>query len=164
MNRIHIVGRQNHGKTTLIVELVEEFTRRDVRVGTIKHSAHRHELDTPGKDSYRHRVSGAAPAAVVTADLIGAFIPFAVGDSPYAKLQPLFADCRLVLVEGHIEAQAPKIEVWRQEVGGPSLATEKNGIVAVVTDNPLEVHLPIWPRSNIRDLAGQLLEISRHGG
>ena len=28
MNRIHIVGRKNHGKTTLVVELVQEFCRR----------------------------------------------------------------------------------------------------------------------------------------
>ena len=55
MNRIHIVGRKNHGKTTLIVEVLAEFHRRGIRVGAIKHSAHRRELDPPGKDSYRHR-------------------------------------------------------------------------------------------------------------
>lgn len=51
MKLIHIVGRQNHGKTTLIVELLEEFARQAIVVGTIKHSSHAHELDRPGKDS-----------------------------------------------------------------------------------------------------------------
>ena len=56
--RIHVVGRRNHGKTTLLVELVEELCRRGLRVGTLKHSSHTHELDTPGKDSHRHRLAG----------------------------------------------------------------------------------------------------------
>ena len=80
MQTIHIVGRQNHGKTTLIVELIEEFRRRGLRVGTFKHSAHAHELDTPGKDSHRHRLAGAEPVAGITAELIGVFPPRAAGD------------------------------------------------------------------------------------
>ena len=59
MHRLHIIGGKNHGKTTLIVELVQELTKRNLRVGTIKHTHHRHELDVPGKDSYRHRLAGA---------------------------------------------------------------------------------------------------------
>ena len=55
--------KNDRGKTTLLIELVEELTRRGVRVGTIKHSSHSHELDTPGKDSFRHRQAGATPAA-----------------------------------------------------------------------------------------------------
>ena len=45
MKRLHIIGGKNHGKTTLVVELVEEFTRRGMTVGTIKHTHHQHELD-----------------------------------------------------------------------------------------------------------------------
>ena len=45
MKLIHIVGRQNNGKTTLIVELVNEFIKRGLRIGTMKHSGHEHELD-----------------------------------------------------------------------------------------------------------------------
>lgn len=47
MKRIHIVGRRNSGQTTLIVEQVTEFTLRGYCVGTIRHSHHQHELDTP---------------------------------------------------------------------------------------------------------------------
>ncbi len=75
MKTIHLVGRQNHGKTTLLVELIEELTRRGIRVGTIKHTSHVHELDTPGKDSFRHRQAGADPVAVVSKDLIGVYLP-----------------------------------------------------------------------------------------
>ncbi|MEO2032331.1 MAG: molybdopterin-guanine dinucleotide biosynthesis protein B, partial [Planctomycetaceae bacterium] len=57
--RIHIVGRKNSGKTGLIVELVSFLTDLGYCVGTIKHTHHDHELDTPGKDSYRHCAAGA---------------------------------------------------------------------------------------------------------
>ena len=72
MNRIHIIGRKNHGKTQLVVELVEEFSLRGLRVGTIKHTHHDHELDTPGKDSHRHRSAG---AAVVVIDSAASLVP-----------------------------------------------------------------------------------------
>jgi hypothetical protein len=32
MKRLHIIGGKNHGKTTLVVELVKELTRRGVSV------------------------------------------------------------------------------------------------------------------------------------
>jgi molybdopterin-guanine dinucleotide biosynthesis protein B len=161
MNRIHIVGRQNHGKTTLVVELVEELMRRGIRVGTIKHSSHSHELDTPGKDSHRQRIAGASPAAIVTADLIGVYVPRRNASDFYAQLEPMFVDCELVLVEGHIDGQALKIEVWRQDVGGPCLALDRGDIAAVVSDDPLDLEIPVWPRSNIGRLADKILTVAQ---
>ena len=60
MKVLHIVGRKKHGKTTLLEELIRELTARGLRVGTLKHCGHEHELDTPGTDSFRHGKSGAA--------------------------------------------------------------------------------------------------------
>jgi molybdopterin-guanine dinucleotide biosynthesis protein B len=159
MKLIHVVGRQNHGKTTLIVDLVEEYTRRGIAVGTIKHSSHAHELDAPGKDSYRHRRAGAAPAAVITPEMLGVWLPRRAGDDPYAALAPMFSACRLVLVEGHIDAAGPTIEVWRQAVGGPCLAATYGNIHAVVTDDAAEPGLRVWPRNDVPGLARRLLDL-----
>jgi molybdopterin-guanine dinucleotide biosynthesis protein MobB len=63
VKRLHIIGGKNHGKTMLVVELVQEFARRGIPVGTIKHTHHHHEVDVPGKDSHRHRLAGAAAAS-----------------------------------------------------------------------------------------------------
>lgn len=162
MNRIHIVGRKNHGKTTLMVELIRELTARGVRVGSIKHSSHVHELDTPGKDSYRQREAGAAPAAVVTDRLLGIFLPVS-DESPetrYDRLAPMFARCQIVLVEGDFQSPATKVEVWRQAVGTPCLAQEQGGIAAVVTDDPIQLDLPVWPRKDIRRVADEILRLA----
>ncbi len=142
MKLIHILGRQNHGKTTLIVDLVEEYKRRGVAVGTIKHSSHAHELDTPGKDSYRQRQAGASAVAVIAAEMLGLWLPRNTDANPYALLAPMFSACRLALVEGDIDAEGTKIEVWREAIGGPCLAETHHEIQAIVTDDVVETRAP----------------------
>lgn len=159
MKCIHVVGRRNHGKTTLLVELLEEFSRRGVRTGTIKHSSHSHELDTPGKDSFRHRRAGANPTAIVSKDLIGVYLPRQPGADFYDCLAGMFTGCDLVLVEGHLDGPGVKIEVWREAVGGPPLATERGDVAAVVSDDPLSLDVPVWPRSDVAKLADRLLAL-----
>ena len=162
MNCIHIVGRKNHGKTTLIVELVQEFCRRGVRVGTIKHSRHVHELDTPGKDSYRHRTAGSQPAAIITRGSVGIFLN-SDGYCGYELVGPLFADCQIVLVEGHIDAHGTKVEVWRAAVNSPCLAGERADIAAVVSDDRPDVSIPVWPRSDVARLADEIWNLVDRG-
>jgi molybdopterin-guanine dinucleotide biosynthesis protein B len=160
MQRIHIVGRKNHGKTQLVVELVEEFTRRGLRVGTIKHTHHRHELDTPGKDSHRHRTSGAAVVGVVSQGMCAVFVPTpptaGVLDR-YAAMSPMFDACDIVLVEGDSQTDAPKIEVWRAVQQTAPLAAIDAAILAVVTDDALDLRAPLLRRSDVPRLADWLL-------
>ena len=158
--RVHVVGRQGHGKTTSIEALVAELRRRGLVVGTVKHSSHRHELDNPGKDSHRHRLAGAAPAAIVTPELVAVYAPRGAAD-PYAQLEPLFRACDLVLVEGHLDrADAPQIEVWRAALGEPPLACEHSSIGAVVSADPLPrgVTAELW-RPPLSACAARLLEL-----
>ena len=75
MKRIHIVGRKNSGKTTLVADLVAHLTANGHRVGTIKHTHHQHELDTPGKDSHRHREAGAAVVGILCPGMTAVFRP-----------------------------------------------------------------------------------------
>lgn len=163
MRLVHIVGRQNNGKTTLICELVEELVRRGFRVGTIKHSSHDHELDHPGKDSFRHRHAGARPASVVSAHQLAIYLPRAADEDPLELLEPAFGACDLVLVEGFIERDGTKIEVWRREIGKPLLAGERPGIVAVVSDDNPVVRQPVWPRSDVPHLADEVLRLAGLG-
>lgn len=159
MHRIHVVGRKNHGKTTLIVDLVGHLSEQGVRVGTIKHTSHAHELDTPGKDSHRHRVAGASPAAIVSEGLVALYLSRNPATDSYDQLAPLFRDCDLVLVEGHCNSPGMKIEVWRQEAGGPPLAQERDDILGLVTDDPIQTDSPVWPRSDISAVARQVLAL-----
>ncbi len=162
MNRVHIIGKKNHGKTTLTVALVQELRRRGLVVGTIKHSPHHHELDTEGKDSYRHREAGASPAAVVTSELVGVFMPRPDADDPYSRLAPIYQGCDIVLVEGDKGLPGGvKIEVWRAEVGSaPLCTTGRDDISALVTDDSVDVDVAVWPRSDVARVTDGLLALS----
>jgi molybdopterin-guanine dinucleotide biosynthesis protein B len=45
--------------------------------------------------------------------------------------------CDLVLIEGFKNGGFPKLEVWRAEVGKPTLWPEWPGITAIASDTPL---------------------------
>ena len=169
MKRIHILGRKNHGKTTLLVALVEHLTARGLRVGTIKHTHHAHELDTPGKDSHRHRAAGASVSAILSRSLNAVFWPPEnlddEGRAPanvdrYAAFAPHFADCDLVLVEGDTTCQGMKIEVWRQAVGSAPMALADPQIRAVITDDVVDAPVPCVPRSDMDAIAAKVLELA----
>ena len=161
MRRVHVVGGKNHGKTTLIVELVRALTRRSLRVGTIKHSSHAHELDRPGTDTHRHRIAGAVPSAIVTGALVGVWRPRTEDEDGYAILAPLYADRDLVIVEGDRDTDRPKIEVWRREVDGVPLAMADRSTVLVVSDDetPEGLACPVRPRADVEAIADDLLDL-----
>lgn len=163
MRKIHIVGRRNSGKTTLIRELIPYFASLGMRVGTIKHTHHHHELDTPGKDSCLHRQAGAAVVGIISRGMQAVFIPHPPSQEvfdPYAEMSPSFENCDLVLVEGDWEAQAIKVEVWRAGSHSLPVAIERSDIAAVVSDDPLACDLPCWPRSDVPNIGQNLIHLA----
>lgn len=168
MKRLHIIGGKNHGKTTLIVELVRELTGRGLRIGTIKHTHHHHELDTPGKDSHRHREAGSAVVGICSRSMNAAFWPpdedergAASGEQKYAKLASVFDDCDLVLVEGDSQTRAPKLEVWRSEIGTAPIAKSNPSVLAVVSDDPNvgSSGITVWSRADVAGLATKVVAL-----
>jgi molybdopterin-guanine dinucleotide biosynthesis protein B len=157
---VHIVGRQGQGKTKLVVEIIRELAGRGVRVGSIKHSSHAHELDIPGKDSQVHRAAGSNPAAVIAENLVGVFMTPAPDGDEYARLELLYSGCEIVVVEGDIRGPGPKVEVWRAEISPTPLAAERDDIVAIVSDDATDVALPRFSRADIRGVADFVLSLA----
>ena len=58
-----VVGWKNSGKTTLMVGLVGELSRRGFAVSVIKHAHAKFEIDHEGRDSYKMREAGACQVA-----------------------------------------------------------------------------------------------------
>lgn len=165
MKRIHIIGGKNHGKTTLVIELVEHLSSQGYRVGTIKHTHHQHELDAPGKDSFRHREAGAGVVGILSRSMNALFwqpppAPDSSSDERYEAFSPAFEKCHLVIVEGDTQTTATKIEVWRKSLGTQPLAATDASIKAVITHDecPSEVTAPTWPRADIHALAENILK------
>ena len=165
--RVHIVGRKNSGKTTLVCELVREFTSRGIRVATVKHTHHHHELDTPGKDSHLHREAGAAAVGILSPQMTAMFIPSdrqLRGERRYEQFESLFADCSLILVEGDLNSAAPRIEVWRSVVSEEPYSAKDFAISAVISDDFVGgLSCPLWPRNSIKNVADKILELIQVG-
>lgn len=157
---IHIVGHAGCGKTTLIVDLVKALVEKKIRVGTMKHSAHIHELDKPGKDSFKHRNAGAAPVTMVTEQMSAVYLPRTVDTSPEKLLETYYSDVEIVLIEGWISGPFQKIEVWRKSMEKSPLFPDIENVQAIVTDDSLTgMILPIFPRSGIDSLVNFILTL-----
>jgi len=161
--RIHIVGRRNCGKTTLVCNLLQEFGRRGLQTATVKHTHHPHELDTPGKDSWKHRQAGASMVGILSPQLTAVFQPHSQherGEERYAVMLAAAQHCDLVIVEGDLHTSAPKLEVWREVATEPPYATDVPGIHAVIsTRQSIEVPCPVWSGLSIEELAERVLQV-----
>ncbi len=137
-----IVGCSQSGKTTLLERLIPEFTRRGWRVGTIKHHhGNRLELDKPGKDSWRHKAAGASTSIVCSPRRIGMVRDMDHDPGPQRLLR-LLDHTDIVLCEGYKQADFPKVEVFRSQVGEQPLCLEDRRLLAVVSDEQLDCRAP----------------------
>lgn len=130
---IQVIGHKDSGKTTLICRLVRHLTTEGFRVGTIKHDAHRFEIDHEGKDTWKHRMAGAETVAITSQEQT------AVMRKRYTPLDELISDMRdldLILVEGFKAAPHPKIVLIRT-TDDLSLLERADHIMAVVSWIPL---------------------------
>jgi molybdopterin-guanine dinucleotide biosynthesis adapter protein len=142
MRVVAIVGHQGSGKTTLIERLIPAMRARGLTVSTIKHTHHHDiELDTPGKDSHRHRSAGASEV-IIASDTGWARI---AASSEPAGLSILLGQLRpvdVVLVEGFKQLEwLRRVEVFRG--AGTPLASTDPGIAAVAV--PAGVALAGYP-------------------
>ncbi|PKQ09887.1 MAG: molybdopterin-guanine dinucleotide biosynthesis protein B [Alphaproteobacteria bacterium HGW-Alphaproteobacteria-12] len=135
-NVFGIVGWKDSGKTTLVEALVYELSRRGFIVSTVKHAHHAFDIDTPGKDSYRHREAGAHEVLVVSRQRWALMHELRETAEPtLSDLLTQLAPCDLVLVEGYKRDEHPKIEVIRSLGPDGRIADTDPTIRAVATQD-----------------------------
>ncbi|MBM3558500.1 MAG: molybdopterin-guanine dinucleotide biosynthesis protein B [Alphaproteobacteria bacterium] len=166
MRVLGIAGWSGSGKTTLVTALVAALVARGHRVSTVKHAHHAFDIDRPGKDSHRHRESGAHEVLVASAnrwalmhELRGAAEPDL--DDLLRHLAPV----DLVLVEGFKSHPHDKIEVHRPALAQCLLAETDPRIVAIACDAPSPAvaarGLPLLP---LADTGAIVAFVERHCG
>ncbi len=153
---VAIVGWKKSGKTTLATRLIAEFTRRGLRIATIKHAHHKFQIDDAETDSARHRRAGAAQVAVVSAERLAVIKEYAGTPEPdFAVVVAMLDPCDLIIVEGYKSQAIPKIEARRtQSHTHEPLAPRDPLVIAIAADHPTEAHgRPLFTLDDIAGLA-----------
>ncbi len=154
---ISIVGKSNSGKTTLLETLITGLKQRGYKVAVIKHAGEDVEPDAVNKDTWRFSQAGSEISALSSAHKLGVFKRVEHDFSPEELSHFIVWDYDLILTEGFKRSKYPKIEVHRQEQGR-DLVSPREELLAVVTDEPLEIDVPQFSRDEVKKLT-DLIEI-----
>ena len=136
---VAIVGKSDSGKTTFVEKLIPELVALGYTVGTIKHDVHGFavEMDTPGKDSWRHARAGAKATLIAGPERIG-FVERFDAPPPLAVLaRRFYANVDIVVAEGFKREAPHRIEVFRRDAGHNAPLCEPDESLALVTDAEL---------------------------
>ncbi len=139
MHVLGFAGFSGSGKTTLIEQLIPLLGAAGIRVSLIKHAHHDFDIDTPGKDSWRHRKAGAHEVLITSGQRWALMHELRGAPEPGLSHQlRQLSPCDLVVVEGFKRESFAKIEVRRAAHPTPALAPEDPWIIAVASDQPLQ--------------------------
>jgi len=166
MKIFSLVGSSGGGKTTLVVKLLKELNGRGLKVSTMKHTHHRFDIDTPGKDSYRHREAGAAEVMLVSSARWA--LMHEHHDAPEPAVDQLLGhmtDVDLLLVEGFKKLPCPKMEVYRPSLGKPRRFDDDADVIAIASDEPLaDAATPVFDLNDIPAIADFIVNVGDGNG
>lgn len=127
-----IYGYSAEGKTTLIEQLVTELSQRGYTVSTIKHTRGEISLDSPGKDTYRHRKAGAKITCLMSSSetTLISKIPLSLNDM--IKVIETIGGSDVILVEGGKDEKIPKVAVGEIEAQDGTIFRYKNNLEEIL--------------------------------
>jgi len=143
---VSFVAKSGTGKTTLLEKVIIELKKHGLRVGVIKHDAHKFDIDHPGKDSHRLTAAGADTMLISSSAKLAVVKQHEASPPIEEMLNTYFPDVDLVLTEGFKKSGLPKIEVHRKQHNESLLCRGKvhdPSLLAVASDEPLEIDVPV---------------------
>jgi molybdopterin-guanine dinucleotide biosynthesis protein B len=154
MRVVGLAGRSGAGKTTLAEAVIAHLRQRGLRVSVVKHAHHEFEIDTPGKDTWRHRQAGAFEVVIASDQRLALLREFerTASLSVHHLIAELYEGVDWVIVEGFKDSDLPKIEVIRPSTGQPAQYDEDPFVLAVATDDAAALPRPTArPVLNLND-------------
>ena len=155
---VSVVGKGKSGRTTLLEALIALLTERGYRVATAKHHSHETDIDTPGKDSWRHWNAGAVVTMVSAPDRIGVFRRVEQ-ERTLGELVEEAGDVDIMLTEGFRKTSPVLVEVVRAERSTEPICAPDE-LFALVTDvEPLrDAPVPVFALDEAAALADLIEE------
>ena len=154
-------GPSGAGKTTLMEGVIHNLKAAGQRVSVVKHAHKGFDIDTPGKDSWRHRQAGAFEVVVASSHRLAKVREFeAEAEFTVHQLLAELVVCDWALVEGFKHADLLRVEVLQP--GKPAAYPSDPYVVAVVCDDasqlPEPTARPVFTRADAAGLARYLQE------
>ena len=153
---VSVCGRSRVGKTTFLVKLIRELTARGYSIGVIKHSVHPFVASEPGRDTWKHSQAGAQAVAFASDSELHISRQLD-SEMDVDDIARMLGDVDLVLTEGYKGAHKPKIEISRA-ARGIELVCRTQEIIAVVSDHPVDLNVPIFDLDDANGVATLLAE------
>ena len=154
MKVIGLAGWSGAGKTTLLTRVIPLLLKKGLRVSVIKHAHHAFDVDVPGKDSWRHRESGATEVLVSSSRRWALMHELREASEPrLPELLTKMAKVDLVVIEGFKRESCPKIEVHRAANAKPLLFPDDRRVVGIATDTAVETTIPTAHLDDIEAIA-----------
>ena len=159
-----ITGWKNSGKTTLVVNLIENLRARGYSISTLKHAHHNFDIDKEGTDSHKHRGAGAQEVLIASGKRWALMHEVASEqEASMGELLARMAPVDLVIIEGYKLEEHPKLQVIRAENNTDALPESANNLVALVSDAKLEpadysCKGPLFALDNVDGIADFIIE------
>lgn len=148
---INVIGScSNVGKTFVMEGLIKELKKRNQRVVTIKHDVHGFDIDHEGKDTYKHRISGADTVIISSKERYAKIMEIKEEISLESILKDVIDDYDFILVEGYKKSNLRKIEVFDSKLSEKILTKKENLICIATNDLNNEYLKELYSEENIK--------------
>ena len=158
---VSFVAKSGTGKTTLLEQVIGDLKNRGLRVGVIKHDAHRFDIDHPGKDSYRLAAAGADTMLISSPEKLAVVKKHSASPPVEKLIESYFQDVDIVLTEGFKLGGMPKVEVHRKERSATLLCRGEQHdptLIAVASDEQLTLDVPVLDLNDPAEVAQFIVE------
>jgi len=140
---LSFVGYSGSGKTTLLAKVIKAFKQEGYRVATLKHDAHKFEIDHEGKDTWKFAQSGSDIVIINSAEKL-ALIEQLEHPLSFEEVLSKITNVDIIFVEGYKQEFPPKILIARREED-LNLLNELENVIAIATTLSLESNnLPVY--------------------
>ncbi len=157
MNILSIVGKSGSGKTTLIEKLITALKSHSIKVGIIKHHAHKgFEIDKPGKDTWRYAQAGANSVAMISPNKM-----FVVQETQIEmtlnEIKSMVGNVDIIITDGYKKENTLKIELIRSAVH-KDIITPIEDLAAIISDLDFKLNIPCYSLNDIAGLANFIID------
>jgi len=154
---VSVVGKSGSGKTVFLEKLISVLKSRGLKIGVIKHDPHGFEIDTPGKDSWRHAQAGSDVVILSSPERLALIKRLDEEMTLDAVVSTYLQEMDLVITEGYKKGPKKKIEVSRRE-RSQDLVSPAQDLIAIVTDQSFDLPVPHFGLDDAEAVADLLEE------